>query len=114
MANVMQLSETNFKSEVLDVEEPVLVDFWAPWCAPCKMLAPMIEELGEEYQGKAKICMLNVEENEAMANEFGIMNMPTMIVFKDGQEVNRLVGIATKANIARVLDETIAAQSTRN
>jgi thioredoxin 1 len=110
MPNVTHLSETNFKTEVLEAKEPVLVDFWAPWCGPCKMIGPLIEELSDEYQGKAKICKLDVDENSATASDYGVMSIPTMIIFKGGQEINRLVGFVPKASIARVLDEVIAAQ----
>lgn len=107
MVNVIHLSDGTFKSEVLDAQELVLVDFWAPWCGPCKMIGPVIEEISAEYEDKAKICKLNVDESNAIANDYGVMSIPTMIIFKAGQEVNRLVGFVPKASITNVLDENL-------
>ncbi|PKM85862.1 MAG: thioredoxin [Firmicutes bacterium HGW-Firmicutes-12] len=105
--NVVSLGDDTFKQEVLEATGPILVDFWAPWCGPCKMLGPVVEELAGDYQGKAKICKLNVDESSKTAGEFGVMSIPTMVVFKDGKEVNRLVGFMPKANIAKVLDQIL-------
>jgi thioredoxin 1 len=105
MANVVHLTDNTFKNEVLESKEPVLVDFWAPWCGPCKMVGPIIEELSSDYQGKVKICKLNVDESGQTASSFGVMSIPTMILFKDGKEIKRLVGFTPKVNIAKVLDE---------
>jgi len=107
MANVIHLSDSTFQSEVLEVAGIVFVDFWAPWCGPCKMIGPVIEELSGEYRGKVKICKLDVDENSKTAGEHGIMSIPTMIIFKDGKEVNRLVGFVPKANIAKALDSVL-------
>lgn len=104
MANVTHLSDSTFQSEVMEAEGLVFVDFWAPWCGPCKMIGPVIEELSVEYRGRVKICKLDVDENNKTAGEYGIMSIPTMILFKDGKEVNRLVGFVPKANIAKALD----------
>lgn len=105
--NIIHLSDNTFKSEVLETEELVLVDFWAPWCGPCKMIGPLIEELSGEYRGKAKICKLDVDENSKTAGDYGIMSIPTMILFKGGKEINRLVGFVPKANIAKALDSAL-------
>ncbi|MDD2212364.1 MAG: thioredoxin [Clostridia bacterium] len=105
--NIIHLSDNTFKSEVLETEELVLVDFWAPWCGPCKMIGPLIEELSGEYRGKAKICKLDVDENSKTAGDYGIMSIPTMILFKGGKEINRLVGFVPKANIAKTLDSAL-------
>jgi len=105
--NIIDLNENTFKSEVLEAQTPVLVDFWAAWCGPCKMVAPVIEELAGDYQGKVKICKLNVDENRSLAGSYGVMSIPTMVLFKDGKEANRLVGFMPKDNIAKVLDQNL-------
>jgi thioredoxin 1 len=107
MANVIHLSDSTFQSEVLEAEGLVLVDFWAPWCGPCKMIGPVIEELGVEYRGRVKICKLDVDEHNETAGNYRIMSIPTMVLFKDGKEVNRLVGFVPKANIAKALDSAL-------
>jgi len=107
MVNVTHLSDSIFQNEVLEAEGLVLVDFWAPWCGPCKMIGPVIEELSVEYRGRVKICKLNVDENNETAGNYGIMSIPTMVLFKDGKEVNRLVGFVPKANIAKALDSAL-------
>ena len=107
MANVTHLSDSIFQSEVLEAEGLVLVDFWAPWCGPCKMMGPVIEELGVEYRGRVKICKLDVDENNETAGNYGIMSIPTLVLFKDGKEVNRLVGFVPKANVAKALDSAL-------
>lgn len=104
---VIQLTDNNFKNEVLDSTQPVLVDFWAAWCGPCKMIAPIIDEIAADYQGKVKIGKLNVDENSKTASEYGIMSIPTMVLFKNGKEVNRLVGFMPKAQLAKVLDQVL-------
>jgi len=105
--NVIQLKDNTFKDEVLEAKEPVLVDFWAAWCGPCRMIAPVIEELAEDYKGKVKICKMNVDENMKTAQEYGVMSIPTMILYKNGKEIDRLVGFMPKANIASKLDAVI-------
>lgn len=93
------LTDENFQTEVLKSNIPVLVDFWAPWCMPCKMLAPIIDEIADEFQGKIKVCKLNVEEASATSAEYGIMSIPTLIIFKDGKEKDKIVGTAHKIQI---------------
>lgn len=105
--NIIQLKDATFKNEVLEAKEPVLVDFWASWCGPCKMIAPVIEELAEDYKGRVKVCKLNVDENGKTAQDYGVMSIPTMIIYKNGEEVQRLVGYMPKANIAKVLEQAI-------
>lgn len=95
----VELSDENFKKEVLESNPPVLVDFWAPWCAPCSMVAPIIEELATEYEGRLKVCKLNVDEGRITASEYGIMSIPTLIIFKDGKVVDKAVGVASKAEL---------------
>lgn len=107
MANVIHLSDSTFNNEVLQSQEPVLVDFWAPWCGPCKMISPVVEELGDDYAGKVKICKINVDENTESAGEYGVMSVPTLVLFKDGREINRLVGATPKVNIIHTLDAVL-------
>jgi thioredoxin 1 len=86
----------NFKSEVLDSDVPVLVDFWAVWCGPCKMLAPTIDQLATEFEGKAKVGKVNVDDNQQLAAQFGIMSIPTVIIFKGGKVVEQFIGVQPK------------------
>jgi thioredoxin 1 len=103
-ANVVEFTDTNFKSEVLEATGPVLVDFWAPWCGPCRRIAPMIDELAAENLGAAKIGKVNIDENAGSAEEYGVTSIPTLIVFKGGQPVQRWVGIPAKTQLQSVLD----------
>ena len=103
--NVIMLNEDNFRQEVLKSEMPVLVDFWAAWCGPCKMVGPIVEELANDYAGKAKVCKLNVDDCGRIAQSYGVMSIPTLILFKDGQEANRIVGFRPKAELAKMLED---------
>ena len=103
MGSVKHVSSMDFESEVLGSETPVLVDFWAPWCGPCRMIAPVVESLAQEMNGKLKVVKLNVDENQSTAFEYGIMSIPTMGVFKGGRMVNRLVGYMPKDELKRRL-----------
>jgi thioredoxin 1 len=100
-----EATDVNFETEVLGSAEPVLVDFWAEWCGPCRMIAPTIEAVAEEYSGKAGVFKVNVDENQAVSNQFGIRSIPTMIVFKGGQEQERIVGAVSKESISKTLDK---------
>jgi len=95
----IKVDDANFKQEVLESDIPVLVDFWAEWCAPCRMVAPAIEEIAKEYDGKLKVCKLNVDEASATASKYGIMSIPTLAVFKNGQVVDKLIGVVPKPQI---------------
>ena len=101
---VIMLNEDNFREVVLQSEQPVLVDFWAAWCGPCKMIAPIVDELANDFDGKAKVCKLNVDDCGRIAQSYGVMSIPTLIVFKNGQEASRIVGFGPKAEIARMLE----------
>jgi thioredoxin 1 len=104
-AHVLEISDDQFATEVLQSQQPVLVDFWAPWCGPCRRIAPMIDELAEEYAGTAKVCKVNVDENQQSAMQYGIEAIPTLIVFKNGQPVQRFQGIPPKSRLQEALDQ---------
>ena len=99
----MEVTDANFDQEVLQSDLPVLVDFWAPWCGPCKLMAPIIEELAKEFEGKAKVVKLNVDENPQTAQKYGIMSIPTLIIFKNGQIAEQLIGLRPKEEISQRL-----------
>lgn len=100
----VEVNGNNFQQEVLESSIPVLVDFWAPWCMPCRMLAPTIEKLAEENKGKLKVGKLNTDENQNISAQFGIQGIPTLIIFKEGKEVGRTVGVMSKEKLQEKLD----------
>ena len=95
------LNEQNFETEVLKANLPVMVDFWAVWCGPCKVLGPIVEEIAKEYEGKLKVGKVNVDENNNLASQYGVMSIPTLKFFKNGKLVGELIGAAPKATIAQ-------------
>jgi len=99
------ITDTNFETDVLGSEKPVLVDFWAEWCGPCRMIAPSVEAFAEEYKDKAGVYKMNVDENMNVPQQYGIRGIPTLIVFKGGQEQERIVGAVTREAIAKVVDK---------
>jgi thioredoxin 1 len=103
----LEFTDDNFEAEVLKSDVPVLVDFWAPWCGPCKMIAPLVEELATEYQGKAKVGKLNTDDNQRVAMSYGVMSIPTLIIFKGGEPAERIVGVQPKAAIEAKLQSTM-------
>lgn len=107
-ANVKAFTDANFQTEVLASGEPVLVDFWAPWCGPCRMIAPLIDELADEYAGKVKIGKVNTDENPQTPSNYQISAIPTLLLFKGGQLVQRFVGVAPKAKFKEALDQVAA------
>jgi thioredoxin 1 len=109
-AFVGEVNDGNFEKEVLQSNEPVLVDFWAAWCAPCRMLSPTIEAVAEKYQGKAKVVKLNVDENVDSSSRYGIKGIPTLILFRDGKEAERVVGVPANAKdfISGMLDKQVS------
>jgi thioredoxin 1 len=100
---ISQLSEATFSEEVNGSSEPVLVDFWAEWCGPCKTIAPVLEEIAEEQSGSLRVAKVNVDDNQSLALQFGVQSIPTMIVFKDGEEVHRIVGARGKPQLMQDL-----------
>lgn len=106
--HVLEVTDKTFQSEVLDYDGVVMVDFWAPWCGPCRMVAPIVEELASEYEGKAKIAKLNVDENPNTAGKYGVMSIPTLLFFQNGKVVDQIIGAQPKQAIASKLDKYIA------
>lgn len=104
----MTVTDQNFQSEILDYQGVSFVDFWAAWCGPCRMIAPAIEGLAKDYEGKARVAKLDVDANQRSAAQYEVLSIPTMIIFKDGQEVDRLVGVMPKEALAKRLDKWIA------
>jgi thioredoxin 1 len=103
--NVLEFDDSNFQTEVLGSTEPVLVDFWAPWCGPCKMLAPTIDELANDYSGKVRVGKINTDESRQVAIDHQISAIPTVMIFKDGQVVERVSGLQPKQQLAALLDK---------
>jgi thioredoxin 1 len=101
---IVTISEQNFETEVLNSNQPVLVDFWAPWCGPCKMVAPVLDELATENEGKVRIAKLNVDENQQIAYQFGVSSIPTFILFKGGQMADRMMGAMPKSAFQSFID----------
>ncbi|MCU0427270.1 MAG: thioredoxin [Candidatus Kapabacteria bacterium] len=108
MSEPMHLTDDNFQLEVLDSEKPVLVDFWAAWCGPCRMIAPVIEEIARDYDGKAKIGKLDVDNNQRVAMQYGIRSIPSLLIFKGGKVVDQIIGAVPKSHITAKLDAVAA------
>ncbi|HEV2246223.1 MAG TPA: thioredoxin [Terriglobia bacterium] len=105
--NMLEFSDQNFEQEVLKSDKPVLVDFWAEWCAPCRMISPAVEAIAGEYAGRAKVGKLNVDENVSVTSRYNIRSIPTLLVFKNGEIKDQLVGTTSKDNLARLLDKNL-------
>jgi len=107
-ASVQNVTDQNFKSEVLDSEIPVLVDFWAAWCGPCRMMAPVLDQAAKDLQGKIRVVKVNTDENPETAGKYGIMSIPTMILFKGGKPAGKIVGYVPKAQLTKAVESAIA------
>lgn len=104
-ANLKTLTDENFEDEVLNSEEPVLVDFWATWCGPCRQIAPIVEDLADEFEGRAKVGKVDVDENPQVAQQYGVRSIPTLLFFKDGEVQEQLVGASGKKPLKETLEE---------
>ena len=105
MSTATPVTDISFKADVLESDIPVLVDFWAPWCGPCRMVAPVVEEIAEQYEGKVRVVKLNTDENPNTASQYGIRSIPTLMIFKGGQRVDMVVGAVPKTTLASTLEK---------
>jgi thioredoxin 1 len=110
--HVTEVSDSSFEADVLQSDRPVLVDFWAVWCAPCRMLEPTVDAVAEKYAANARVVKVNVDENPGISQRYGIKGIPTLILFKNGKEAERVVGATSKEAIARMIDKHIAGAAT--
>ena len=108
MAGLQEVNDQNFDKEVIQSSLPVLVDFWAPWCGPCKMIAPMVEEISEQYDGKLKVVKLNTDDNQQTAGQFHISGIPSLLLFKDGKVVDQMVGAVPKPQLQSMLTKHVS------
>ena len=104
---VIHVNEGTFDTEVLNSDKPALVDFWAPWCGPCRAIAPVLDELANEYKGKVTVAKVNVDENRKLAGNHGVMSIPTMILFKNGKVMDKLIGLVPKERLKELMDKAL-------
>lgn len=107
MSKPVEVNDGNFAQMVLQSKTPVLVDFWAAWCGPCRMVAPIVEELAKEYEGRISFAKMDVDQNPKMASQYGIMSIPTLIIFKNGAPISNIVGVRPKAGLKKSLDAVL-------
>jgi len=107
MADIQQVSDSSFDGDVLKANVPVLIDFWAPWCGPCRAIAPIVEELAGEYDGKLKIVKMNVDDNPQTPAQYGVRGIPNLILFKDGEVKQQIVGAVPKAHLVKAIDDVV-------
>jgi len=107
---VKEVTDTSFEQDVIGAGEPVLVDFWAEWCAPCRMIAPTVEAVAKEYEGRARVVKLNVDNSPQVAQRYGIKGIPTLILFRDGKEAERIVGAVGKDSLSRLVEKHVGTQ----
>jgi thioredoxin 1 len=105
--NISHITDDSFEDDVINAGSPVLVDFWAEWCGPCKMIAPVLEDLADEYSGKMKVCKIDVDQNKQMAEKYNVKGIPTLIIFNNGDAVGKKVGALSKAQLSAFIDSTI-------
>jgi thioredoxin 1 len=108
VANVLEVSDASFDNEVLKAKDPVLIDFWAPWCGPCKAIGPIVEELSQEYSGRLKVVKMNVDDNPQTPSKYGVRGIPNLILFKGGQVQDQIVGAVPKAHLVKAIDRVFA------
>ncbi len=108
MSKPTDVTDATFETEVLKSDKPVLVDFWAPWCGPCRMVAPLVEELAGEYAGRVRFLKLNTDENLETASKYGIRSIPTLLMFKDGQSVDQIIGFRPKGDMKKTIEKALA------
>lgn len=108
MTDILEVTDSTFEVEILKSDKPVMVDFWADWCMPCKMLAPTVDKIAKDYKDKLKVCKINVDSNQEVAASMGIRSIPTLIFFKNGEVVEQVIGVVNEAQLKKIVDKVIS------